>query len=433
MFHSEANLVNALKEQLTEFLMKARSTFERDPSLPPPAEEPPVEVTHPPSSSWPTSEPALPMASPDSQPKAGPSRLDPPEPASQEQDFPDSGRPAKKQRMDSPLNDDPPRAVTAIEIDSDEIDEPEQPAGETAMDLDADLTTPDEDELATSRSPDESLEAEKLPLQVVNVSKTSWASALESKKSKMSPKVELFQKKLPFVATSPPLFRKSPIEDQESTLQDSDDEAEPVQGGSFPRPSRSPPPVVQEMLRRSMSPSDSFLEEEVQAEEDELPDDSSRLVDESSMQPEDTSELLDEPSTVTILSELEGTDDPPPAHNRTASINLSSIAASWQSKASTQAIKAARIVSEAQNATLDDDQTQAEAALSRTIDQQDFRDMHICGQFNLGFILVRRTRMKDNVSEADDLFIVDQHASDEKFWFESLTASTRLESQRELV
>ena len=37
----------------------------------------------------------------------------------------------------------------------------------------------------------------------------------------------------------------------------------------------------------------------------------------------------------------------------------------------------------------------------------------IIGQFNLGFIIVRLLR--------DDLFIVDQHAADEKFRFETLT------------
>ncbi|KAA3670583.1 uncharacterized protein DEA37_0001937, partial [Paragonimus westermani] len=40
-----------------------------------------------------------------------------------------------------------------------------------------------------------------------------------------------------------------------------------------------------------------------------------------------------------------------------------------------------------------------------------FSDLHVVGQFNLGFIIARHR---------DDLFIIDQHASDEKFRFEQL-------------
>lgn len=46
--------------------------------------------------------------------------------------------------------------------------------------------------------------------------------------------------------------------------------------------------------------------------------------------------------------------------------------------------------------------------------------MEVLGQFNLGFIIARLGR---------DLFIVDQHASDEKFNFERLQASTQLNRQ----
>jgi len=43
------------------------------------------------------------------------------------------------------------------------------------------------------------------------------------------------------------------------------------------------------------------------------------------------------------------------------------------------------------------------------------------GQFNLGFIIARL---------AGDLFIVDQHAADEKFNFETLQRCTRLKPQK---
>jgi DNA mismatch repair ATPase MutL len=59
----------------------------------------------------------------------------------------------------------------------------------------------------------------------------------------------------------------------------------------------------------------------------------------------------------------------------------------------------------------------AESELERVFRKQDFRRMQIHGQFNLGFILATVGR---------DLFIVDQHAADEKFNFERLRANTVL-------
>ena len=64
--------------------------------------------------------------------------------------------------------------------------------------------------------------------------------------------------------------------------------------------------------------------------------------------------------------------------------------------------------------------TSAEDELERIFQKASFCDMHICGQFNLGFILARLGR---------DLFIIDQHASDEKFNFERLTRTTQLNRQ----
>ncbi|XP_033151492.1 mismatch repair endonuclease PMS2 isoform X3 [Drosophila mauritiana] len=63
----------------------------------------------------------------------------------------------------------------------------------------------------------------------------------------------------------------------------------------------------------------------------------------------------------------------------------------------------------------------AEAELQREIDKEDFARMEIIGQFNLGFIIVKLE---------DDLFIVDQHATDEKYNFETLQRTTQLEYQR---
>ncbi|OQR98480.1 hypothetical protein ACHHYP_08612 [Achlya hypogyna] len=68
----------------------------------------------------------------------------------------------------------------------------------------------------------------------------------------------------------------------------------------------------------------------------------------------------------------------------------------------------------------DDDAAAAEARLSRTLTKEDFLRMEIVGQFNLGFVIARRGR---------DLYIIDQHASDEKFRFETLQRATVLHQQ----
>ncbi|CAI5532442.1 unnamed protein product [Closterium sp. Naga37s-1] len=62
--------------------------------------------------------------------------------------------------------------------------------------------------------------------------------------------------------------------------------------------------------------------------------------------------------------------------------------------------------------------------LERRFDKHDFASMAVIGQFNLGFIIGRL---------GSDLFIVDQHASDEKFNFERLMQCTVLNRQPLLV
>lgn len=56
----------------------------------------------------------------------------------------------------------------------------------------------------------------------------------------------------------------------------------------------------------------------------------------------------------------------------------------------------------------------------RKIDKADFTRMEVLGQFNKGFIIARL---------ADDLYIIDQHASDEKCRFEVLQRNTVLRTQ----
>ena len=53
-----------------------------------------------------------------------------------------------------------------------------------------------------------------------------------------------------------------------------------------------------------------------------------------------------------------------------------------------------------------------------------FKDMEIIGQFNLGFIVTKLN---------DDIFMIDQHATDEKYNFEMLQRHTALQGQRLIV
>ena len=58
--------------------------------------------------------------------------------------------------------------------------------------------------------------------------------------------------------------------------------------------------------------------------------------------------------------------------------------------------------------------------LDRFFSKDNFGEMKVVGQFNLGFIIGKLEQ---------DLFIVDQHAADEKYNFESLSQSTTLNIQ----
>lgn len=63
----------------------------------------------------------------------------------------------------------------------------------------------------------------------------------------------------------------------------------------------------------------------------------------------------------------------------------------------------------------------AEEELETEISKEKFTKMEIIGQFNSGFII---TKLED------DLFIIDQHATDEKYNFETLQRKTILKSQK---
>ncbi|KAK3629985.1 ATP-binding mismatch repair protein [Elasticomyces elasticus] len=74
------------------------------------------------------------------------------------------------------------------------------------------------------------------------------------------------------------------------------------------------------------------------------------------------------------------------------------------------------------------DDSNAENKLSLTVSKADFEHMTIVGQFNLGFILAIRSG--SNEQDQDELFIIDQHAADEKYNYERLRRTTTLQNQR---
>lgn len=79
------------------------------------------------------------------------------------------------------------------------------------------------------------------------------------------------------------------------------------------------------------------------------------------------------------------------------------------------------------------DGSKADEVLTRVLHKEDFGIMEVVGQFNLGFIVARRRKGGQgakNGEQLDDLFIIDQHAADEKYNFETLQQTTKIESQR---
>ncbi|KAH3668031.1 hypothetical protein OGAPHI_001785 [Ogataea philodendri] len=78
------------------------------------------------------------------------------------------------------------------------------------------------------------------------------------------------------------------------------------------------------------------------------------------------------------------------------------------------------------NRNIDDisDEIDAERKLTLSVSKKDFLAMKVIGQFNLGFILVTKTD-----KSGTHLFIIDQHASDEKYNFERFQTETVFNNQ----
>ncbi|BGP49437.1 ATP-binding mismatch repair protein [Rhodotorula kratochvilovae] len=136
--------------------------------------------------------------------------------------------------------------------------------------------------------------------------------------------------------------------------------------------------------------------------------------------------------------------------------DFATLSAAWTSSSSAEAGPSfprarspAAVDDELAGAAVGEREDAAEATLSRVVSKDDFLQMEVVGQFNLGFIIARRRvrasasakgkerAVDENEGETgethDDLFIVDQHASDEKYNFEKLQAETVIQSQRLLA
>lgn len=130
----------------------------------------------------------------------------------------------------------------------------------------------------------------------------------------------------------------------------------------------------------------------------------------------------------------------------TLSFNLDSISSHWTGNlrnvvaSTSKANRSDPLV----GASVEQNLEEAEETLSRVVSKEDFESMQIIGQFNLGFIIARRkitvggkdkgkekmSEVESSSEEQDDLFIIDQHASDEKYNFEHLQATTVIQSQK---
>lgn len=94
------------------------------------------------------------------------------------------------------------------------------------------------------------------------------------------------------------------------------------------------------------------------------------------------------------------------------------------------------VISNAASVSNVESQQKAEEELSRVISKVDFESMEVVGQFNKGFIVARLRKAPEGetgslaTTTTDDLFLIDQHASDEKYNFETLQATTKIQSQQ---
>lgn len=150
---------------------------------------------------------------------------------------------------------------------------------------------------------------------------------------------------------------------------------------------------------------------------------------------------IDEDSDTLLLDEISGS---LLASDITLNFDMASVASSWSGTLRNATASTSKLQSDdpLKGASVEQALEEAEATLSRVVSKEDFENMEIIGQFNLGFIIARRRvsivsedadgkgKAKERAAEQDDLFIIDQHASDEKYNFEKLQADTVILTQR---
>ncbi|XP_063993159.1 mismatch repair endonuclease PMS2 [Diachasmimorpha longicaudata] len=102
-------------------------------------------------------------------------------------------------------------------------------------------------------------------------------------------------------------------------------------------------------------------------------------------------------------------------------INLTSIKAALQLKRRRREQRSAGDLEIKYRAEIGAKSADAERELQKGLTTESFTKMKIIGQFNLGFIIAQLD---------GDLFIIDQHATDEKYRFEKLSNETKLKTQK---
>ncbi|ORY43042.1 DNA mismatch repair protein MutL [Rhizoclosmatium globosum] len=112
-------------------------------------------------------------------------------------------------------------------------------------------------------------------------------------------------------------------------------------------------------------------------------------------------------------------------HNKTISTSTASIKTLFRRRATKKAHPNSRLDTAKstgfQSGIQRDKESLAIQEFNRYIQKTDFLEMRVLGQFNLGFIVVELR---------GDLFIVDQHASDEKYNYEDLMVNWKFTTQR---
>ncbi|KAL6948662.1 hypothetical protein ACO0QE_001135 [Hanseniaspora vineae] len=111
------------------------------------------------------------------------------------------------------------------------------------------------------------------------------------------------------------------------------------------------------------------------------------------------------------------------AYETTINANLQSISSSCKTSIKFSQQKHMSLFNKNENIA---NKQEGEEYLTLTVSKSDFMQMKVVGQFNLGFIICTSQKTKDGKY---DLFIIDQHASDEKFNFENLQKTTKFKSQ----